>query len=153
MLGSRLYFSGSCSQQVRPGSRECTTLWLACHARTSAAWLQVSMLLSSLDTQQRSTEHARNVQAGECCCASLFRGGPHASLLGALSLPGQSSSLQSRLLQCFCSGVAVAGAQDMQWVDTLNFFWDSLPDGDKVRAAVGVRQWRLGPSHDMSSTV
>ena len=24
------------------------------------------------------------------------------------------------------------GAEDMQWVDTLDFFWDSLPDGDKV---------------------
>jgi hypothetical protein len=21
----------------------------------------------------------------------------------------------------------------MQWIDTLDFFWDSLPDGDKVR--------------------
>lgn len=31
-----------------------------------------------------------------------------------------------------CDG-SCAGAQDMQWVDTLDFFWDSLPDGDKVR--------------------
>lgn len=31
----------------------------------------------------------------------------------------------------------------MQWVDTLGFFWDSLPDGDKVGVIVwcGVMWW------------
>lgn len=24
----------------------------------------------------------------------------------------------------------------MQWIDTLDFFWDSLPDGDKVCGAL-----------------
>lgn len=25
-----------------------------------------------------------------------------------------------------------AGSQDLPWLDTLKFFWDSLPDADKV---------------------
>lgn len=33
--------------------------------------------------------------------------------------------------------LAGAGAQDMQWIDTLDFFWDSLPDGDQVCGCVG----------------
>jgi hypothetical protein len=31
--------------------------------------------------------------------------------------------------------LACSGADDLPWLDTLNFMWDSLPDAHKVRAA------------------
>lgn len=31
--------------------------------------------------------------------------------------------------------LACSGADDLPWLDTLNFMWDSLPDADKVRTA------------------
>lgn len=30
--------------------------------------------------------------------------------------------------------LTIAGADDLPWLDTLNFFWDSLPDADKVKS-------------------
>jgi hypothetical protein len=31
--------------------------------------------------------------------------------------------------------LACSGGDDLPWLDTLNFMWDSLPDADKVRTA------------------
>ncbi|WIA34480.1 hypothetical protein OEZ86_012811 [Tetradesmus obliquus] len=31
--------------------------------------------------------------------------------------------------------LACSGADDLPWLDTLNFMWDSLPDADKLTAA------------------
>lgn len=75
-----------------------------------------------------------NSRCGPARCTDeglhLHAGAHHASL-GPRVLHNQNSTCIQHALLLTCS----AGAQDMQWVDTLDFVWDSLPDGDKVGLA------------------